>query len=360
MTGLRNFFSLAAACFWLINAGNCWGLEPAVARPSTGAVVAKVNGKPLAYAQVSSDIDAKLAQMQHKYEVQLQQLTLGNARSRSELLENHIQDVVDQQVLGLEATARKSSLAGLLQSVKPRAVSEDQVHAFYESQQSQIGQPYDDVAPQIKQYLDKEAAAEAKDGYLRVLRKKYQAVVTWEPVREEIEALGPQRGPDNAVITIVEFSDFQCPFCGRMAPVLRALLKEYPTQVRLLFRNMPLTGVHPNAQKASEAAVCADQQGKFWSMHDLLYAEQNSLSADALKEKAKRLSLDSSAFDDCLDAGHGSATVKADVDAGEHLGIASTPASFLNGRFVGGALPLFQWRALVEDELERVARKATP
>jgi protein-disulfide isomerase len=352
------FCGLAAACFWLANGAVGGAPEPAVATPSSGTAVATVNGKPLAYAQLSSDIDAKLVPMQHKYEVQLQQLTLGNERARSGLMENHIEDVVDHQVLALEATARKSSTAALLQSVKPRIVSDDQVRAFYESQQSQIGQPLVDVAPQIKQYLEKEAAAEAKDNYTRSLRKKYKAVVTWEPLRETIESRGPQRGPNDAAITIVEFSDFQCPFCGRLAPVLRDLLKEYPTQVRLLFRNMPLTTVHPNAQKAAEAGVCADSQGKFWAMHDLLYAEQNSLSADALKEKAKRLNLDSSAFDDCLDAGHGSAAVKTDLDAGEHLGIASTPASFLNGRFVGGALPLFQWRALVDDELARIARRS--
>jgi len=359
MKGL-DFCCLAAACFWLATAANGGALEPAVVTPSNGAAVATVNGKPFAYAQVSSDIDAKLAPMQHKYEVQLQQLTLGDARARSGLIENHIEDGVDQQVLALEATARKSSTAALLQAVKPRVVSDDQLRAFYEAQQSQIGQPFADVAPQIKQYLDKEAAAEAKDNYLRSLRKKYKAVVTWEPLREKIEARGPQRGPNDAAITIVEFSDFQCPFCGRLAPVLRDLLKEYPTQVRLLFRNMPLTSVHPNAQKAAEAAVCADSQGKFWVMHDLLYAEQNSLSADALKEKAKRLNLDSAAFDACLDTGHSGATVKTDLDAGEHLGIASTPASFLNGRFVGGALPLFQWRALVEDELARIAAKTKP
>jgi protein-disulfide isomerase len=353
-----DFCCLAAACLWLATAASGRALAAAVATPSSGAAVATVNGKPLSYAQVSSDIDAKLGQMQHKYEVQLQQLTLGNERTRQGLIENHIEDVVDQQVLALEATARKTTAAALLQSVKPRIISDDQVRAFYESQQSQIGQPLADVGPQLKQYLDKEAAAEAKDNYLHSLRKKYKAVVAWEPLREEVEASGPQRGPNDAAITIVEFSDFQCPFCGRLAPVLRDLLKEYPTQVRLLFRNMPLTTVHPNAQKAAEAAVCADSQGKFWAMHDLLYAEQNSLSTDALKEKAKRLNLDSSAFDDCLDAGHANAAVKSDLDAGEHLGIASTPASFLNGRFVGGALPLFQWRALVDDELARIARRS--
>jgi protein-disulfide isomerase len=353
-------FCLVAACLWLANAAVGATVEPSDATPSSGDAVAKVNGKPLAYAQVSGDIDAKLASMQRKYELQLQQLTLGNERARSGLTENHIEDAVDQQVLALEATARKTSAAALLQAVKPRIVSDDQVRAFYESQQSQIGQPLADVASQIKQYLDKEAAAEAKDNYLRSLRKKYKAVVTWEPLREEIEARGPQRGANDAPITIVEFSDFQCPFCGRLAPVLRDLLKEYPTKVRLLFRNMPLTAVHPNAQKAAEAGVCADSQGKFWAMHDLLYAEQNSLSADALKEKARRLNLDSPVFDDCLDGGHGGAVVKTDLDAGEHLGIASTPASFLNGRFVGGALPLFQWRALVEDELARIAAKTKP
>jgi protein-disulfide isomerase len=352
-------FCRLAVCFSLANGAIGSAPESAVATPSSGTAVAQVNGKPLAYAEVSADSDAKLAQMQRKYEIQLKQLTLGDERARSGLLENRIEDGVDKQVLTLEASARKSSPEALLQSVKPRTVSDEQVRTFYESQQSQIGQPFADVAPQIKQFLDKEAAAEAKDNYLSSLRKKYKAAVTWEPLREKVEARGPQRGPNDAAVTIIEFSDFQCPFCGRLAPVLRDLLKEYPTQVRLLFRNMPLTAVHPNAQKAAEAGVCADSQGKFWSMHDLLYAEQNSLSTDALKEKAKRLDLDSAAFNDCLDSGRGSAAVNSDLGAGEQLGISSTPAAFLNGRFVGGALPLFQWRGLVDDELARIARRGS-
>jgi protein-disulfide isomerase len=167
--------------------------------------------------------------------------------------------------------------------------------------------------------------------------------------------VGPERGPHDAVVTIVEFSDFECPFCGRFTPVLQRVLAAYPTQVRLIFRNFPLRSVHQNAEKAAEAAACAAVQGKFWEMHDVLFAEQNSLSLGALKEKAKRIGLDTQAFDDCLDSGEGTRAVDQDGEAGVELGLSSTPTSFINGRYVNAALSFEELSALIDDELQRAA-----
>lgn len=205
-----------------------------------------------------------------------------------------------------------------------------------------------------KRYLQDRATEEAKRRYFDSLRAKYGASVTMAPLREPVEASGPQRGPPDAPVTIVEFSDFQCPYCGRFTPVLRQVLAAYPTKVRLVYRYFPLSTIHPEAQKAAEAAACASNQGKFWEMHDTLFAEQGDLGVIALKEKGKRLGLDAALFDQCLDGGMASPVVAADVDAGAKLGIGATPTSFVNGRFVDGAVTFEQMTALIDDELVRV------
>jgi protein-disulfide isomerase len=342
----------------VLSAGLAFG-EPAAEnspQPPPGTQVALVGGTAIPYSALQSATQDKLAQLQHQYDVQFQQLALGTARAKEDYLQTELQNLINKRALQLEAAARKTSEAALLSAVKAPAISDAEVQAFYESQKSQIGQPFDAASPQIREFLRRQAEEDAQLQYFQALRTKYQAQISWEPMREQIEPAGPQRGPADAVVTIVEFSDFQCPFCGRLAPVLKQVMKAYPTQVRVIFRNLPLRAIHPDAEKAAEAGVCAKLQGKFWEMHDVMYSEQNSLSVDALKEKARRLNLDSKQFDACLDSGQGLAAVKADEEDGSKLGLAATPSSFINGRFVNGAEPFYQWKALIDDEMRRKAR----
>jgi protein-disulfide isomerase len=338
------------------NRGRSIAQPTAAPRIAADAPVAIVDGKLIPYSALEEDTQAKMAQLQRDYELQYQQLTLGTARSRAELLESRLEQMVDKRVLALEAQARKTTESALLSAIKPRPVTDAEIHAFYDSQQTQLSQPFEAASPQIKLFLERQADGEAQQQYLQGLRKKYRVSVSLPPLREQIEAEGPARGPDNAVVTLVEFADFQCPYCGRLAPELKELLKEYPTQLRLIFRNNPLVRIHPNAEKAAEAAACANVQGKFWEMHDLLYSEQNSLSVDALKEKARRLGLDSKQFDDCLDSGRGAEFVKKDQEASDKLGLTTTPSSFVNGRFVGGAMAPFKWETLIDEEIRRAGR----
>jgi protein-disulfide isomerase len=322
------------------------------------SVVARIGGLTIPYSELQASTEVKLAQMQRQYDSQLRQLTLSNFRAQEEYQRTELNKLVDNRVLALEAAAKKTSQDALLNTAKAPEVSDADVHSFYEPQRIQIGQPFETAEPQIRLYLQKQAAERSKRQYLDSLRAKYRASIQLEPKREEIPAVGPQRGPLDAKVTIVEFSDFQCPFCGRLAPILKQVLAAYPTQVRLVYRNMPLSSLHPDALNAAEAAVCAESQGKFWEMHDLLFAEQNSLSIDALKEKAKRVGLDTKQFDACLDSGNSRDAVNADAEAGAELGLAATPSSFVNGRFVNGAATFERWSAIINDELHRVALTA--
>jgi len=343
----------------LVAAGFAGGAGADSLHPTDDLPVLQIGKATVLFAQVSEPIQAKLTAMQKQYDAKLRDLALNDARARSAFLEAEFNKSLGDRVLSLEAGAKNTTPEALLQTVKPDPVTDPQMHAFYDSQSVQIGQPFETVAPQLRQYLDNEAAKAARRQFIDGLRRQYAAFVTWEPLREQVDPIGPRRGPDAAPVTIVEFSDFECPFCGRFTPELQRVLAAYPKQVRLVFRNYPLRSIHPNAEKAAEAGVCAKLQGKFWEMHDVMFAEQNALSVGALKEKAKRLGLDSAAFNKCLDGGEGVSAVQTDGETGEQLGLGSTPISFINGRFMSGALSFDEVSEIVDDELRRVtARKS--
>jgi len=170
--------------------------------------------------------------------------------------------------------------------------------------------------------------------------------------RVQVPVGGPMRGAAMAKVTIVEFSDFQCPFCSRVNPTLERLGKEYPTQVRIFFRHFPLP-FHPNAALAAEAAVAAQAQGKFWEMHDKLFANQRDLSRKGLETYAQQIGLDLPKFRAALDSQAGKAAVDADLALGRDLGVAGTPNFFVNGRNVAGAQPFEEFKRVVDDEIAR-------
>lgn len=161
----------------------------------------------------------------------------------------------------------------------------------------------------------------------------------------------PQKGPANAKVTIIEFSDFQCPFCARAQPTLEQIFQTYGSKVRLVYRDFPLS-FHQNAQKAAEAAECADEQGKFWEYHDILFANQNALDTESLKKYAAELKLDSQKFNSCLDSGKYGQEVKKDFSDGQSAGVQGTPAFFINGRLVSGAQPFENFKAIIDEELK--------
>ena len=170
--------------------------------------------------------------------------------------------------------------------------------------------------------------------------------------RVAVPADGPSRGPAGAKVTIVEFSDFQCPFCGRAVATLRELTDAYPNDVRIVFRHNPLP-FHKDAPLAAEAAVAAGAQGKFWEMHDLLFAEQRDLSRAAMERHATELGLDMAKFRAALDNHAGQSRVDADLALGKKIGVTGTPIFFIDGRSVLGAQPLDVFKTIVDDEIAR-------
>jgi protein-disulfide isomerase len=164
-------------------------------------------------------------------------------------------------------------------------------------------------------------------------------------------------GPSVAPVTIVVFADFACPYCARLAPTLRALQTAYDNQVRLVFREFPL-GDHPRAAAAAAAAECAADQGRFWQMHDRLFADQRHLEAGDLLRRAREIGLDTEEFERCRVSGHMRRRIEKDLADGARYGVAGTPTLFVNGRYVSGLRSFESLAALVDEELAREASQA--
>lgn len=161
------------------------------------------------------------------------------------------------------------------------------------------------------------------------------------PVDLKISNDDHSRGDKNAKVVLLEWSDFQCPFCSRYEETNKRLRAEYGDKIRFVYRHFPLDSIHPQARIAAEASECAAEQGKFWEYHDQLFPNQASLAAGAtyLKQLAGQLKLDQKKFDSCLDGGKYRAKVDAQYQAGIAAGVQGTPGSFLNGQALGGAVP---------------------
>ena len=174
--------------------------------------------------------------------------------------------------------------------------------------------------------------------------------------RKVIETEGhPTRGPVDAPVTIVEFGDFECPYCGALFTTLQAVQRNYPDRVRLVFRQFPLIFTHQHAQKAAEASLCAHEQNQFWAYHDSLFRGQDDIAVPALKQRAVDMGLDTGRFNECLDSGVKWVDAEHDIDDGVNAAVYSTPTMFINGLILEGSHPYQSIIEVVESELERIA-----
>ena len=235
--------------------------------------------------------------------------------------------------------------------------SDAEARALYERAKAakQVEEPFEKVKPQIIGFLKQQKGQQALSGYLDQLRAEAKVEVLlppYLPSKLEVAAVGPSKGDEKAPITIVEFSDFQCPYCVRAEATVKDLLalEKYKGKIKLHFRDFPLPS-HTLAPKAAEAAHCAGDQGKYWEMHGKLFAVSPKLEVPELKAAARDLGLDAPRFEKCLDSGEKAKLVTEAQKAGEELGVRGTPAFFVNGRLLSGAQPLEAFTALIDAEL---------
>ena len=209
-----------------------------------------------------------------------------------------------------------------------------------------------ELKDRIAQHLQDVQRRQRHQTLIAELRQAASIRMLLQPPIAEVAIDGaPTRGPENAPVTLVEFSDFQCPYCGRVQPVLQKIRETYKDQVKLVYKDFPLPQIHPQAPKAAEAARCAREQDKYWDYHDRLFQDAKDLTPDKLKRYAADLQLDTAAFGACLDSGKYAAAVRQDMAQGAELGVNSTPSFFVNGRFLSGAQPFSAFQALINEVL---------
>jgi len=314
-------------------------------------VVAQVGGRTITL----SEVDAKWQEFDAAERARLTQLLYQNRRNMLDLLMGDVLMGEAAKAAGLtpEAYAERE----LAKRIQP--VSEAEILKFYEENKERAqGRPLEQLRQPIVDFLQSQRQGQARAQLVDELRGKANNVtVMLDPPRVEVAVApgDPADGPADAAITIVEFSDYQCPFCARVTPTMAQVMKTYGGKVRRVFKDFPLPS-HPQAPKASEAARCAGDQGKYWELHERLFANQGGLEVPAIKQTASTLGLNQSQFDQCLDSGKYTAQVQADLAQGESLGVNSTPTLYINGRPLIGAQPFEMFKQVIDEELARGSR----
>ncbi|MBU2236118.1 DsbA family protein [Patescibacteria group bacterium] len=158
----------------------------------------------------------------------------------------------------------------------------------------------------------------------------------------------PYLGSPNAKVTIIAFEDFECPFCADAYPIIREIASTYGDQIQFVYRDYPIPDLHPSAQKAHEAGECADDQGKFWLMHDKLFQNQDKLAISDLKQYAMEIGLNTNAFGTCLDSGRFANEIEKDRTDGIVVDVRGTPTWFINGIKIEGIIPLDAFKEIIE------------
>lgn len=305
-------------------------------------VVAKYGGKTITLKEVDGQITAQLKQFE-KQKLELRQQTAEQMA---------LQAIVKEEAGKVGQTEEQFLKANI--DAKIPAPPEEQINKVFEENKARMppGATAESMREQIIGFLSQEQRRDAAMKLFGDLKTKAGYQLMLEEPRVTVAATGPARGPNDAKITIVEFSDFQCPYCSKAEDSISQVMERYAGKVRIVFRHFPLS-FHQQAPKAAEASACADEQGKFWEMHKQLFANQSKLAIDDLKAHATAIGLDGAKFNECLDSGKMKAKVDADMKAGQEAGVSGTPAFFINGKLLSGALPFAEFEKVINAELSK-------
>ncbi|MEE2960951.1 MAG: thioredoxin domain-containing protein [Myxococcota bacterium] len=339
------------ALVWACNPAQKQVGQPAqAANPSGDTVVAEVTSKKITLAEVDKTITRELDELEEK---------------RYELREKAIQNMVLEELLTQEA--KKLSLADPDAVVKKqlegkKAPTDEEIKAFFETRvKPQVGPTatLEKFRERIVGFLGAEADKKILDGYFTGLKAAANIKITLtkpDRPRVEIAKSGPSKGQANAPITIVEFADFECPYCSQMGSRLSKVVDTYPGKVQVFYKHFPLA-FHKNARKAAEASLCADEQKAFWKFHDVLYANQRGLGDDKYADFAKEAGLDEASFQACMSSGKFKKQVEADYQEGKKIGVQGTPSVYINGLLTKKLEPE-QLITAVADELKKLETAA--
>ena len=309
--------------------------------------LATVGGQPITEDDLLPSVASKLISLRN-LEYQMKKQALDN--------------LIDQRLLEAEAKRKGMSADKFLEQEVDTKVAEPtdaELNAYYLAQKAELNRPLNEAKAQLEPSLKQAKVQQARQAFYAHLREQAKVVVLLSPPRVEV-SFDPARVRGNlkAKVMIVEFSDFQCPYCGGVQATLQSVLAKHPDTVALAYRDMPMSKIHPLARKAAEAARCAGEQGKFWEYHDLLFADQSKLDQDGLMDKARTLKLDEQRFESCLGSEKFKAQIQQDSQDGMRAGVSGTPGFFINGIFLSGSQPESAFENLVQEQLS--ASSASP
>jgi protein-disulfide isomerase len=304
-------------------------------------VVAEVDGAPILASELDRQAAGRLARVrQEEYDIRRQALD----------------ELIAERLVAAEAARRKVAPEELLRQevdAKAGAMPDAQVELLYEQNKDRFaGTPRADAIARIREIVGGRAKAERRAAYEAELRKAARVAVRLEAPRVSVEvpAGTPATGPENAPVTIVEFTDYQCPYCHRAQGTIDEVMRRYAGKVRLVHMEFPLDG-HPGAVPAARAARCAGEQGKFWEFHRSLMTAPGALDEAGLKGRAASLGLGAGPFASCLSSDRHDAAIQASAEQGASLGVTGTPAYFVNGRLISGARPFESFAEIIDQEL---------
>jgi protein-disulfide isomerase len=303
------------------------------------SVVAEIAGHKVSADELEEKEAGKLLQAKYKYYL-----------AERDALDQYI----DDQLLEMQAKKEGVTLDELFKrhiSANVPEPTEDQLRFYYEGVQTD--EPYEAARPHIVDTVHQLRTKKARDAYIAELRGEYAVVVELNQPSAHVEVGdAPRLGSESAPVQIIEFADYECPYCQQVNADLTRLREQFGNSVSVTYKDFPLP-MHPLAARAAEAARCAGAQGKFWEFHDSLF-ETKRLQVSDLKEQARKLKLDTARFDQCLDSGEQAAAVKKDSKEGQRLGLQGTPSFFINGHFMSGAIGYMKLRDTVMQELGAV------
>lgn len=312
----------------------------AVADPK--AVVAEIDGEKVTDADLTQSVAAQLSRIQSQV---------------FEIKQQGLDALIEEKLIAKEAKKRSIGSEELIKVEvleKVGEIPDQEVEDFYNQNKGRLGgRTLEEVKGPIKQQMLARKASIYRNNLIDRLKGESKVKILLEAPKVDVSVDDdPSMGSKNAPVTIVEFTDYQCPFCAKARPTVKQLIAEYGDKVYYVLRDYPLD-FHPNAKKAAEAAQCAGDQGKYWEYSDMIWANQGTIDPANLKKFAADLKLDTKKFDACLDTGKYTAEVEKDFADGNKAGVSGTPSFFINGTPIFGAHPLEKFKELVDRALEK-------
>lgn len=306
-------------------------------------LAAKIGEMEITNAELQDGIESELFEAESKvFEIKFNRL-------KSLLLQKYMDQDPRKGALSNDEFLEKYIATGI-------KISEKEIDAFIKDQNIPSEHINPQVREKIRSYLEMERKKEAVDKWIADQTKKTPVEVFLQKPRRPSFSVevgqAPVMGGKDAKVTIVEFSDFQCPFCAKGADVLKELKKKYGNKIKVAFKNFPLP-FHNHAEKAAVAGLCANEQSSdlFWKMHDAMFANQDALNTEGLKATAKKIGLKMDQFEKCLSEDKYLAQAKADMEEGRKIKVKSTPTFFINGQLINGAQPVEVFAEIIDEEL---------